>query len=363
MADEDDSSKTEEPTSKRLAQAKEEGNTPKSEEVKNWSVLLASTLALAFMGPMIAGDTFQMARKFIEQPHAIPMDFNHIRLVFADVFGDMGIALWPIMLLLSIVAVASNVAQSGLIFAAKKIKPDLSKLNLIKGLKQKVSSRALVEFLKGLAKIGIVAVVGTAVSLPFFSDIALLPDKSLFVSLDRLLTVSLVMASATVAVLTFLAVLDFIYQRYKFMKDMRMTKQQVKDEHKQSEGDPHVKAKIRQMRFERAQRRMMASVPNASVVITNPTHYACALEYDMEAMGAPRLVAKGVDQIAFKIREIAEFHEVPIVENPPLARALHASVELDEEIPPEHYKAVAEVIGYVMNMKGGGRSGGQGARQ
>ena len=153
-------------------------------------------------------------------------------------------------------------------------------------------------------------------------------------------------------VMTAIAGLDYLYQRYLFMKQMKMSKQDVKDEHKQSEGDPQVKARIRKLRAERAQRRMMAAVPEADVVITNPTHYAVALMYKMEEMTAPKLVAKGVDSLAFRIRQVAEENDVPLVENPPLAWALYSAVELDEEIPPEHYKAVAEVIGYVLRLRG-----------
>ena len=163
--------------------------------------------------------------------------------------------------------------------------------------------------------------------------------------------------------MTVVAVLDYIFQRHEFMRQMRMTKQEVRDEFKQAEGDPLIKARIRRLRTERARKRMMAAVPKADVIITNPTHYAIALEYKMDKMAAPRLLAKGIDDVAHKIREIAEAHQIPIVENPLLARALYATVELDEEIPPEHYKAVAEVIGYVMRVKGqlpkgaGGRIG------
>ncbi|MEE9545437.1 MAG: EscU/YscU/HrcU family type III secretion system export apparatus switch protein, partial [Rhodospirillales bacterium] len=142
------------------------------------------------------------------------------------------------------------------------------------------------------------------------------------------------------------------YQKYKFTKDMKMTKQEVKDEHKAAEGDPQIKARIRRLRIERFQQRMMAAVPEADVVITNPTHYAVALEYKMEEMQAPKLVAKGMDSLALRIRAVAEEHEVPVIENPPLARVLHAAVEVGEEIPSEHYQAVAEIIGYVMRMRG-----------
>jgi flagellar biosynthetic protein FlhB len=170
--------------------------------------------------------------------------------------------------------------------------------------------------------------------------------------LDRIQLVAILLTAGTVAVMTVVAALDYAFQRRSFIKQMRMTKQEVRDEHKQAEGDPQIKARIRRLRMERAQKRMMAAVPEADVVITNPTHFAVALAYEMETMSAPRLVAKGADVLAQRIREIAEENQVPLVENPPLARALYASVELDQEIPPEHYQAVAQVIGYVMRLKG-----------
>jgi flagellar biosynthetic protein FlhB len=159
--------------------------------------------------------------------------------------------------------------------------------------------------------------------------------------------------------MTVVAALDYLFERAQWMKKQRMSIQEVKDEYKQMEGDPTVKAKLRQIRAERGRKRMMAAVPSATVIITNPTHYAVALKYE-QGMGAPLVVAKGVDAVAFKIREIGQEHDIPVVENPPLARALHATVQIDEEITPEHYKAVAEVIGYVMRLKakitgGGGR--------
>jgi flagellar biosynthetic protein FlhB len=158
--------------------------------------------------------------------------------------------------------------------------------------------------------------------------------------------------AGSVGVMTAIAILDYMYQKFEFIKQMKMTHNDVKDEHKQSEGDPLIKSRIRKIRMERAQARMMAAVPRADVIVTNPTHYAIALEYKMDSMSAPRLVAKGADFVAQRIRERAEELEIPIVENPPLARALYATVELEEEVPPEHYKAVAEVIGYVMRLKG-----------
>ncbi|MCW9039352.1 MAG: EscU/YscU/HrcU family type III secretion system export apparatus switch protein, partial [Rhodospirillales bacterium] len=169
---------------------------------------------------------------------------------------------------------------------------------------------------------------------------------------DRMWLIAILLIVSVTGIMTVIAALDFVYQRHSFTKKMRMTKQEVKDEHKQAEGDPAIKAKLKGIRMQRARTRMMAAVPEADVIITNPTHYAVALTYKLEEMQAPRLVAKGVDHLAFRIREIAEENDVPVVENPPLARALYATVELDQDIPYEHYKAVAEIIAYVMGLKG-----------
>jgi flagellar biosynthesis protein FlhB len=160
------------------------------------------------------------------------------------------------------------------------------------------------------------------------------------------------LVGGVLAALTVIAIADYAYQKISFMNSMRMSKQEVKEEYKQQEGDPFMKGKLRQIRTERARRRMMAAVPNASVIVTNPTHFAVALQYEMKSSGAPRLVAKGADLVAARIREVARAHNIPIVENPPVARALYATVEIDQEIPPEHYKAVAEIISYVFRLKG-----------
>jgi flagellar biosynthetic protein FlhB len=203
-----------------------------------------------------------------------------------------------------------------------------------------------------LAKLVAVAAVAFGLVFSAMNDIELISSFSLGQILDRIQLVAILLTAGTAAVMTVVAALDYAFQRRSFIKQMRMTKQEVRDEHKQAEGDPQIKARIRRLRMERAQKRMMAAVPEADVVITNPTHFAVALAYEMETMSAPRLVAKGADVLAQRIREIAEENQVPLVENPPLARALYASVELDQEIPPEHYQAVAQVIGYVMRLKG-----------
>jgi flagellar biosynthetic protein FlhB len=251
-----------------------------------------------------------------------------------------------------VAALAANFVQIGWLVTAEQMKPKLEKISLIKGAKRLFSTRALVDFAKGIGKLSLVGLVIFLLIWPEHDRLALLIQMSLPDLLDYLLIMALKVVGGTLAVMTVIAGLDVLYQRYKHHQDMKMSKQEVKDEHKQSEGDPQVKQRLRQLRMEKSRKRMMAAVPTADAVVTNPTHYAVALAYQHGEMSAPRVVAKGTDAVARRIREVAEEHDVPLVENPPLARALYAGVELDQEIPPEHYKAVAEIIGYVMRLKG-----------
>jgi flagellar biosynthesis protein FlhB len=352
MADEDDAQKTEEPSSRKLSKAKEQGQTASSQEIKSWAILLGATFAFFFMVPTMAGQIRMVGTKFIEQPHTIATDLEHLRDIFIEVSIALVWILGPMMVVLMIMAVTANLAQSGLIWAPTKIMPDPSKISPLKGLKRMFSPRALVEFAKGIMKLVLVTVVAAALALPLFDDMALIPLTDFMFTLDRLHAIAIRVALGSLIIMTIIAAFDYMYQKYAFIQQMKMTKQEVKDEHKQSEGDPHVKARIRQVRAERARQRMMSNVPEADVVVTNPTHFAIALSYKIDEMAAPRVVAKGADYVALKIREIAEESDVPIVENAPLARALFASVEVDEEIPLEHYQAVAEVIGFVMRDRG-----------
>jgi len=352
MADEDESSKTEEPTDRKLGKARQKGNAAQSQEVKNWALFLGVALSMLLFIPNIISEVSGLARQFIEAPHDIQFDFESIRLLLANIWIKLGITLAPLLGMLVLIAIGSNVAQVGLMWATEKLKPDISKFNVIKGAKKLVSPQAITEFLKGMVKLVIVSVIGFGVAVPALTDIALFPSIDVEFTLDRLYFLAFQLVVAVVAVMTVVAVLDWFWSKYSFTKSMKMTKQEVKDEHKSTEGDPQIKARIRRIRVERFQQRMMASVPDADVVITNPTHYAVALKYKMDDMQAPMLVAKGVDHLALRIREVANENDVTIVENPPLARALYAAVEVDEEIPAEHYKAVAEIIGYVMRLRG-----------
>jgi flagellar biosynthetic protein FlhB len=349
---EDDTEKSEEPTGKRIQDARRKGNIAQSQEIKNWAALVGVAVSIVTFFPWMMSNVTLINYQFLERPHTIAVDEVSLRTLFMDTSIQLGLASAPVFLLFTLVALAVSYLQVGRTFSLEKIKPEFGKLNPLKGVKRLLGPKALVEFAKGLVKLIMVAVVAYFVVQPRLIDVALFPSFDLITSLKRIDDIALMLVFWIVMLMSVVAVLDYMYQRHSVKKSLMMTKQEVKDEHKQLEGDPKVKARLASIRQERARQRMIANVSKADVVITNPTHYAVALEYDMEKMPAPRLIAKGVDEIAKRIREEADEHDVPIVENPPLARALYAAVELDQEVPPEHYKAVAEVIGYVFRLKG-----------
>jgi len=352
MAEEDDSQKTEDASDKKLAEGKKKGNVAQSQEIKSWLILLAGLAGLMALGPYMANNIRKTIFPFIYNAHGIPTNFESMTAMLTEISGTIGLIIAPLMGLLFVVAIFSNVAQVGLIFSPEKIQLDINKLSLKKGIKKMASSKALMEFLKGIFKLIAVGIISFAMALPMLKDLTLIPFMELSESLDRIYIIAILLMVGTVTMMTLISAVDYAFQKFSFLKEMRMSKQEVKDEYKQSEGDPQIKARIRKVRTERAQQRMMAAVPDADVVITNPTHYSIALSYKMDEMQAPRVVAKGVDHLAFRIREVAKANDVPLVENAPLARALYASVDLNEEIPAEHFKAVAEVIGFVMRQRG-----------
>ena len=359
MAEEDDSQKTEDPTARKLSKARDKGQVGTSQEVKSWAILLGAGLGLAVLAPWMMTRVANYLVGFLQHIEDISVSRGALPLLMGDALVEMGIIISPLFVMLMVLAIVANVAQSGFVMAPSKLVPSLDKISLLKGVKRMFSVRSIVEFVKGLFKLTVLGSVCFAMTVPWMADIALMSDHDLLDTLDRLYIVALSIAAGAVMVMFVVAVLDFAYQKFEFTKSMKMTRQEVKDEHKDTEGDPQIKARIRKIRAERAQQRMMGNVPTADVVVTNPTHFAVALEYKVDDMHAPKLVAKGVDSLALRIREVAEENDVPIVENPPLARALYAAVELDEEIPVEHYQAVAEIIGYIMRLKGN-KSGGDG---
>lgn len=353
MAEEnDDSQKTEEPTQHKLQQAEEKGDVTQSPDVAAWLVLAAATGWLMMWSPSAADSLRTFMTGFLSGAHDIQLS-PQTAGSFANGIGfellqTVGI---PFALLMA-VAIAAHLVQHRPVFALEKIAPKLDRLSLLQGFKRLFGTQALVTFAKGLFKTA--AIAGAIAMTVWPSKEQMLAMITLPVGLLLLETLSL-MGQALIAALSVLgviAIIDYGWQYFDRMRRLKMTRHEVKDEHKQSEGDPIVRQRLRQIRLERSRKRMMAAVPKAAVIITNPTHYAVALAYESGKMGAPICVAKGVDHVALKIREIGRENNVPVVENPPLARALYASVDVDETIKPEHYKAVAQVIGFVMRLKG-----------
>ncbi|WP_420348797.1 flagellar biosynthesis protein FlhB [Pelagibius sp.] len=351
--EDDDSQKTEEPTGKRLSDAREKGQVARSQEVSHWFMILALAIVVGLFSESMMSDIGGLMRPYLEQPHRLSLDNGLLQEVLSGTALDiLRVAAIPLAIIV-LAGLLAGTIQNGVIVTAEQIKPKLSNIGFKRGFKKMFSSRALTDFAKGLLKL---AIVSTVVGLMVWPDRNMVLDMPTMEVQDLLVLVRLEAVKVVIGVLsvmTIVALIDVLYQRYQHHKELRMTKQQVKDEHKQTEGDPMIKGRLRQIRAERARKRMMAAVPEADVVVTNPTHFAVALKYDQATMEAPKVLAKGADNIALKIREVAEENDIPIVENPPVARALHASVEVDQEIPPEHYKAVAEIIGYVMKLRRG----------
>lgn len=348
----DDSSKTEDPTPKRLEEARRKGQMPMSREINSWLMLLTATiLIMALAHPMLSQMT-QILRTYIEQSHALPGVPGGFSVILGGAFMEMMKILALPLIILMLSGLLGPLLQVGPIFAPEVIKPDISKISPFKGFGRLFSMRSILEFVKGIFKIGMVTVVAVVLLYPFFNGVEHLVGIPVPLMLDEMMALVLRMMAGTLIAFLIIAVVDVVYQRMEFMKKMRMTKQELKDEYRQTEGDPLIKAKLRQLRAEKARQRMMQSVPKADVVITNPTHFAVALQYDPDTMEAPVCVAKGMDNIALKIREIAKENDVVVYENPPLARVLYNSVEIDEVIPAEHFKAVAQVISYVFKLKG-----------
>ncbi|HWI26975.1 MAG TPA: flagellar biosynthesis protein FlhB [Stellaceae bacterium] len=350
MAESDDSSKTEQPSQRKLTKARSEGQVIQSREINSLFMLSVGAAIVLLFAPSVAGRMEVTLARFLDPASLIGGGGVLWEAVAALLVELAKACVLPLVLLVA-VAIAGSVMQTGLVLATEKLGFDISRVSPLAGLKRLFSLRAVLEFIKNLAKVA--AVMGVA---GWFLAPELLRVPAM-ISLDagalgaEIQHALLHLSLGILGLIVVLALVDYAYQRFSFMREMRMSKQEVKEENKQSEGDPMVKARLRQIRMDRARRRMMAAVPTASVVVTNPTHYAVALKYQMGAKGAPRVVAKGADLIAQRIREIARENDVPLVENPPLARALYATVDLDHEIPPEHYRAVAEIISYVFRLK------------
>jgi flagellar biosynthetic protein FlhB len=349
---EDPSNKTEEPSGKRLADARAKGEVAKSQEIIHWMMIGASALVVGVFAPGAMNRLAESLVPYFSQAHLVPADASGIGgVLLGSLLEAGGVLLVPFAILIVAGILASVVQTGGFLFTTEQIQPKLSKISPIAGFQRLFSMQSLMEFTKGILKLAIVSIVGIWVMMPEFNTMVELVQEPAAVSLHVIYDLTMQLLMAVLSIMAVVAALDFLLQRRQYMQKMRMSRQELKDEYKQTEGDPVVKARLRQLRMEKSRRRMMAAVPKADVIVTNPTHFAVALKYDQKEMDAPMVVAKGVDLVAFRIREIAKEHRIPIVENKPLARALYASAEIDEEIPAEHYKAVAEVISYVFGLR------------
>ena len=352
MAAEDDG-KTEEPTGRRLDEARGKGETTQSVEVRLWASLVAAFIVVALLPGKISRDLAPAVLPLLEHLDTFHITEASLPLLLAQLGWAVFKALSLPFAVVMVVTIGALVAQTGgFMWVPDKLLPDFTRLNPLQGIQRLFTLNQLVEMLKQIFKMVVVGVMLVWMTWPHMDEFRNLSRLDMMGILSYMHDRVFALLLAVVLIASALTAGDYWYQRWRFMQKMRMTRQEVRDEHKQAEGDPMVKGRLRSMRMKRARQRMMQAVPNADVVVTNPTHFAVALKYDMDTMAAPVLVAKGADLVSKRIRDLADEHEVPIVENPPLARALFATVELDQEIPPEHYKTVAEVIGYVMRLKG-----------
>ncbi|MBS3680034.1 flagellar biosynthesis protein FlhB [Ornithinibacillus massiliensis] len=343
--------KTEKATPKKRNDERKKGRVAKSQDVNTAFLLLFVLIMMAVFGSFMKDNMLALFQHtFTEFIHWDLTEKNVFQL-FKEIMLEFAKIVGPVMIIAVVAGVGSNLMQIGFLFTTEPLKFDLKKIDPIQGAKRIFSLRALVELLKSFLKIVVIGSITFFVIWLFKDDMLMIAFKNAENALAFFARTTLIMGIVATIALLFLAVFDYTYQKYDFEKNIRMSKQDIKDEYKNIEGDPLIKSKIKEKQRQISMRRMMSEIPNADVVITNPTHYAIAIKYDEEKASAPYVVAKGVDHIAFKIREIAKANNVITVENRPLARSLYASVEIGEVVPEEFYQAVAEVLAYVYRME------------
>jgi flagellar biosynthesis protein FlhB len=352
MAEENSESneRTEDPTPRRLEEAIRRGDVVKSAEVNTWFMIAAGTLMIMMFAAPATMSLQAMFRGLLAKSYQIPTDGPALIALMKTLAFGIAAALGIPVVLLYVAAFAGSMVQHRMLFTTEQVMPQWSRISPGSGLSRLFSRGALVNLGKGLAKLGVVGAVMVALLWPqrhFLGNLVTADPAAILPFAD---TLAIKLLGTVVAILAIVATADYLFQYRQWFERQKMSLQEIKEEYRQTEGDPAVKGKLRQLRNTRMRKRIMAAVPKASVVITNPTHFAVALKYE-RGMNAPVCVAKGVDLIARKIREIAQAHDIPVVENPPLARALHGTVEIDQEIPQEHYRAVAEIIGYIMRLR------------
>lgn len=351
MAEESFQEKTEPATPKRREDAARKGQVARSQELNSAVVLIVAITSIYFLGGKLFQDLATFTVDILERPHTFEMNANSFRVNMLDWGRIFFMTIWPILLILGVTSLAISLGQVGFTINEEALNPKFNRLDPLKGAKRMFSKRSLVELAKGIFKILIVGYISYITIAPAMPKIIVLADAGLGTSLEFIGHMVFKVGIYTSLVLLILAFLDFMYQKWEHSQSIKMTKQEVKEEQKQTEGDPQIRMRIRSLQREAARQRMMDEVPEADVVITNPTHFAVAIKYDMEFMEAPQVVAKGQNLIAQKIKQVTKEAGIPVVENKPLAQALFQTVEVGQNIPEDLYLAVAEVLAYVFRLK------------
>ena len=358
MADDSDLDKSEQPTDSKLKKAKEKGQIPRSRELTSLIILLVGIMLFWIMGTHFVSKLKAIIQQAMLVAHRTDDDkqiiFNLINLLTAGFW-----AILPIFVGLVIVAIIAPLSVGGLLFSLQSIKPNLGKLNPISGFKRLFSLRIFSELFKSILKVVLIAFAAALFLIHQFPNMLALPSMYLNNALSQVMQLLIYASLLIVLALIPMVGFDIFYQIWSNLKKLKMSKQEVKDEFKEQEGNPQIKGRIRQMQQAMARRRMMKDVPKANVIVTNPTHYAVALQYDEKTMSAPKILAKGTDNIASKIKQIAQEHQIPQLEAPPLARALYRHGEIGKSIPAELYAAVAQILAWVYQLKRWHRYGGE----
>ena len=351
MAEDQLQEKTEQATSKKKEEARQKGQIPRSKEVSTVAILLSFVAFFYFSGGWMVMKVAGILRETLSSGLTMNLSEENMFMFFVTHLQSFLLIMAPIAITFVIVAIVANALQGGVVFSSEALTPKLSKLDPIKGMKKFVSKNALVELLKSIFKVIVLGYVGYITIKEELGNIPLLADMDGWYTMTYMGKTVFKILIRTSWVLILLSILDYLFKIYEHEENLKMTKQEVKEETKQAEGDPQIKSRIRSLQMEMSRRRMMTEVPDADVVITNPTTFAVALKYDRDKASAPLVVAKGAGLIARKIKSIAEEHQVPIIEDKPLARSLYRLVDIGKEVPVELYHAVAEVLAYVFQLR------------
>lgn len=344
--------KTEQPTPKRLQEARKKGDVAKSMEVNSAFSLMFGLMLLYIFSNLFYRQFIRIFTGILNGGYMTELTPENIQQFLLGGISTIGAVTFLFMLGLMVVGIIASLIQVGFMFTWEPVLPKFEKLNPVKGLKKIIlSKRTLEELIKNLVKLAVILFIAYRAVADYKDEFIPLMDQGVGQIMHFTFAAALKVSFKIALVFLVIAGADYAFQKYEHIRNLKMTKQEIKEETKNTEGDPQIKSRIRTLQFQMARQRMMQEVPKADVVITNPTHYAVALKYEQGKMGAPKVVAKGQNNLALKIREIAREHAVPIVEDPPLAQALYKSVDLDQEVPMQFFQAVAEVLAYVYKLK------------